>query len=358
MKTMFDSVELGQIKTNSRIVRSATYEMGGGKDGVITPLLKKIYFELTQGGVEVIITGMMGVGNNSRMEKNMIRINDDTFVANFREVADTVHSLDGKLIVQLGHCGIKSTFIDKGKHPYGPSDIEAVPGLPAKAMTKDEIKNLVLEYGIAALKCKEAGADGVQLHSAHGYLISQFLSPYFNKREDEYGDEIENRARLLFEAYNEIRVNVGDKYPVWVKINYTDMVENGLSADDSIWVCKELEKRGLDVIELSSGIAIDKHSRPSKFLKTQEDEGSYVEGALRLSAKLEIPVISTGGFRTPAIIENYLNQGNITAIALCRPFICEPGLLKRWRNGDLENPHCISCNKCYLSKQHGCVQNQ
>ncbi|MDR1482738.1 MAG: NADH:flavin oxidoreductase [Synergistaceae bacterium] len=356
MKKIFDSIKLGQLSVKNRAVRSATFERNGGENGVITPRLKERYEALASGGVGVIITGMMGIGGNSCLNKVMPKIYLEEFTEKFKEAAEAAHKFGAKVIVQLGHCGAKSTDIDRGDHPYAPSDIEAIPGKPAKALLKEEIRHLTAEFGASAAKCRSAGADGVQLHGAHGYLISQFLSPCFNKREDEYGGSVENRARFLFEAYDEVRTQVGPEYPVWVKINYSDLAEGGLSGGDCLQTCRELERRGIDAIEISSGLVPNQTA--SQPVKSEDDEGYLAEGALKISSEIGTPIISVGGYRTPSVIEDFLNKGNIEAISLCRPFICEPGLLNRWAAGDGTKARCVSCNRCYLSPNLECVLNQ
>ena len=352
MKKVFEEYILGSMVLKNRLIRSATFENGGADNGLITPLLKEIYEELAKGEVGLIITGMMGVGPNACVNSSMVKIYDDSFIDRFSEIAHAVHQMGGKIVVQLGHCGAKATVIDLGKRPFCPSKYGN-----SKEITKDEIKMLLKKYGEAALKCKMAGADGVQIHAAHGYLISQFLSPYFNKRTDEYGGDIQNRARFLFDVYDEIRSLVDEVYPVLIKINYNDLVENGLSDDECEWVCMELEKRGIDAIEISSGIGVNTESAPTQ-PNQKKIEGFFADGALNIASKVTTPVISVGGYRSLDVIEKKLNQGNISAISLCRPFIKEPFLLKRWKNGDKGKASCVSCNGCFSMPRHGCVLNK
>jgi len=348
MKRVFEECTVGNMVLKNRLVRSATFENGGADNGVITPLLKKVYEELVKGEVGLIITGMMGIGPNACVNSSMVKIYDDSFIAKFTEVTNSIHQLGGKIVVQLGHCGVKSTIIDWGDKPFCPSDYGN-----AKEISKDEMKMLLKKYGEAALKCKMAGADGVQIHAAHGYLISEFLSPYFNNRTDEYGGDIQNRTKFLFDIYDEIRSSVGENYPVLIKINYSDLVENGLNGEECAWVCMELEKRGLDAIEISSGIGVSTESTPTQ-PSQKKIEGFFADGALDVAAKVSIPVISVGGYRSIKTIEEKLNQGNIVAVSLCRPFIREPFLAKKWEKDDKAKALCVSCSMCFSMSQHGC----
>ncbi len=351
MKKIFEEIRLGNLTIKNRLVRSATFENGCGDHGYIKPELGKVYHELTGGGVGLIITGMMSASHNAGVSDNMIKIYEDSFVKDFAPIVDEVHAGGGKLVVQLGHCGAKANVIDLGSYAFAPSDIE-LGGKIAKAMTVEQIKNLVLEYGTSARKCKEAGVDGVQIHAGHGYLVSEFLSPYFNKRTDEYGGGIENRVRLLFEIYDEIRRQVGKDYPILIKINYSDLVDGGNTGKDTAYICKELEKRGIDAIEVTSGISVDPISAPTQ--PGRKEEAFFAQGALDIANQISTPVISVGGYRTPDKIEEILNVGDITAISLCRPLICQPDLPKKWQDGDLEKAKCISCSQCFGMPMHGC----
>ena len=348
MKQIFESHNLGGIQLRNRLVRSATFENGGAEDGIITPFLKELHGTLAKGQVGLIITGMMSVGPNAGISPSMAKIYDESFVEKFSEVTEAVHEQGGKIVVQLGHCGAKAAVIDWGDKPFCPSEFKK-----SKEISKDEMAMLVKYFGESAAKCKAAGADGVQIHGAHGYLVSEFLSPFFNKRADEYGGEIQNRARFLFEIYEEIRSAVGADYPVFIKINYSDLVEDSITADECAWVCAELEKRGINAVEVSSGISVSRES--SSVQGAQAGEGFFSAGGLGIAEKLSIPVFSVGGYRTTEAIEEKLNEGKLAAISLCRPFVREPNLAARWSAGDTAPSSCVSCSKCFGTAQLSCA---
>lgn len=330
MKKIFEPVSLGNLEIKNRIIRSATLTNKDCADGIILPNLKEGSAALAKGNVALIFTGMMGIGVNSCAADFMPRTYIDGFPEKLSEIVDAVHENGGKIVVQISHCGANAMVLEEGENPWAPSDITSVMGFEAKEMTLEQISRVVKDFGKAATICKEAGADGVQLHCAHGYLLSQFLSPYYNKRSDEYGGGIGNRARIVFEAYSETRKQVGDNYPVMIKINYSDLIgAEGLLPEDSTWVCKELAKRGIDAIEVSSGLALTKETRPSLKVEEGAMEGHFTEGALKLSAELTTPIISVGGYRTKEQIEHVLNEGNITAIAMSRPF-ANPMYIAHW----------------------------
>jgi 2,4-dienoyl-CoA reductase-like NADH-dependent reductase (Old Yellow Enzyme family) len=216
-------------------------------------------------------------------------------------------------------------------------------------MTILEIDKVVTAFGEAAARGKRAGFDGVQLHGAHGYLLSQFLSPFFNQRTDRYGGNLENRARLLLEVVQAVRKEVGEGYPLLVKINSEDFVENGLTADESLEVCAMLEKAGVDAIEMSGGTvyASGKYSSlRTGVAKSQESESYYREAAARYKQRIGIPLLLVGGIRSLEAAGSIVHDGVADFISLCRPLISEPDLIGRWKAGDRRPALCISCNGC------------
>lgn len=353
MKSMFDQVKVGGLELRNRLIRSATFEYAADADGRYTETFARIYGDLARGGAGAIITGMVGVDTQSRLTDSMVKAYDPAFVPGLRKLADLVHGLGAKLIVQLAHCGVKVTQLDDpnvANQPLGPSAVEVPPAKPARAMSQEEIKALADSFAMAALKCKEAGADAVQLHCAHGYLLSQFLSPFFNRRGDEYGGDIMGRGRAALEVYEAVRLAVGDDYPVWAKVNCKDFTEVGTGTEEYFRFSAELAARGLNAIELSAGLGMDAKSTSAQKVASEADEGVLAKEALALADQLDIDVVSVCGYRSPDVIESWLNRGRLAGISLCRPLITEPDLISRWQAGDRRKSRCISCNKCFRSK--------
>lgn len=345
MKKIFEEVTIGNIKSKNRLVRSATQEGLAVNDGHIGETLVDVYRNLAKGGVGIIITGMFGVDENSRAFPSMVKTYEATFVDEMKQLVDVVHKHDSKIVVQLAHDGAKASP-DKGNQPLGPSTC-TINNKSVEALSAEEIKDLVECFVEAALACKQAGADGIQIHGAHGYLLSEFLSPYFNHRTDSYGGSIQNRARIIFEIYDAIRNATGDHFPIWIKINCEDFVEGGLSFEESLWVCQELDKRGIDGIEVSGGISVSAESSPTRVIKDNDKAGTFSAYALAIAKDVKTSVISVGGYRSQGVMEHWLNQGNIDAISLCRPLICEPDLPNIWKNKTNQKSKCISCNRCF-----------
>jgi len=322
MKKIFEETTLGSLRVKNRLVRSATMMMGDADQGIATERLHKLYEELAEGGVGTIITGMIAVMDQGSVNSSMVRADLPEFIQDFSRDVKAVHNHGGRIIAQLSHCGAKA-HPTQGK-PCAPSAMDG-----AAEMTDEDRRAVAEAFGRAAAACKEAGADGVQIHGAHGYLISQYLSPCFNHRTDSYGGSLENRARFLYEVYDEIRRMVGEEYPVWIKINYRDPVEGGLTGEECVLVCRELDRRGIDGIEVSSGLAIDERSLSAQPVQGPEDEGYIREGGLAVAAAVSASVISVGGYRSLSFMEETLNAGNISAISLCRPLMADPAYIKK-----------------------------
>lgn len=346
---------IGKISLKNRVIRSATLEAALNRSGNFSEELCRIYGDLSKGGVAAIITGMMGVDENSRLFPKMADTQAENFIPELKKVCDLVHADKCACIVQISHCGLQANVLGSTDRPLAPSEMEVRPGVRTKAMTKEDIAAVVKAFAKTAARCREAGADGVQIHGAHGYLLSQFLTPVFNQRSDEYGGDIAGRGRIVLEVYDAVRKEVGPDFGVWIKINSTDGPDLSITPEEFTSICSELDKRGIDAIEVSGGLGINKKSTPSLVIKEEKDEGSFADAALALSNTIQTPVISVGGYRTLSRLEEWLNKGNIAALAMSRPLISEPDLVRRWQNGDLKKARCISCNKCFMPKgRFGC----
>jgi 2,4-dienoyl-CoA reductase-like NADH-dependent reductase (Old Yellow Enzyme family) len=229
-------------------------------------------------------------------------------------------------------------------------------------MTTDDIHRVVTAFGQAARRAKKAGFDGVQIHAAHGYLLSQFLSPAINQRTDEYGGSVENRVRIVLEVLRTIRQVVGRNYPILIKINSEDFLNNGLTVEDFLEAGAMLENAGVDAIEVSGGTFFSGRLIPSRKEITFDRDQAYFRKASRSLKKMsKVPVILVGGIRSYLLAERLVDEGVMDYIAMCRPFIREPMLIARWQSGDLRKATCISCNGCFGPARSGrgilCVQD-
>jgi 2,4-dienoyl-CoA reductase-like NADH-dependent reductase (Old Yellow Enzyme family) len=222
-------------------------------------------------------------------------------------------------------------------------------------MTLEQIRRTIEDFGQGAIRAKEAGFDGVQIHAAHGYLLSQFLSPFFNRREDEYGGSIVNRARIVLEVLRRIREGVGERFPVLIKLNSQDFMEKGLSVEEMVEVAAMLRGEGIDAIELSGGAHHSGKFMPLRIgcLELPEDEVYYGYEALRYKEKIRVPLMLVGGIRSYQVAEKIIREGLTDYVSLSRPVIREPDLINRWKSGDLRKALCKSDNRCLLSALEG-----
>jgi len=353
---LFTEKKISNLSLKNRFVRSATFEGLAEQDGSVTEKLKTLWLNLAKGDVGLIITGYTYVSHEGRQSIRMNGLMKKSQVASLKQAVDSVHQAGSKIIMQLVHVGgqVHDNLNEtRNEEIIGPSAMEhPLYKSTCREMTKNDIQNVIQNFANSALLVKKAGFDGVQIHAAHGYLINQFLSPATNKRTDEYGGSIENRSRFLIDIYKAIKTKIeeyeADGFLVTIKINSEDFVENGVSLEDSLYCAKELEKLGLDAIEISGGTPVAKRLGPSRMrINKPENEAYFRDNSKRFMEELNIPVILVGGFRSFELCEKLVEENYCDFISMSRPFVREPALVKRWQNENREKAHCVSCNRCF-----------
>jgi 2,4-dienoyl-CoA reductase-like NADH-dependent reductase (Old Yellow Enzyme family) len=356
MSELFVSTAINGMRLKNRFVRSATFEAMADDNGACEPELVNLLAELARGDVGLIITGFTFVNLIGRSRPTQTGIHTDDLIPSFTKLNTAVHKEGGKIVMQIMHAGGNSFTVPEGKQALGPSSMKMPERCPCREMTKAEISETVSDFVAAAVRAKKSGFDGVQLHGAHGYLLSQFLSPFYNKRTDEYGGTLENRARMVLECVSGIRSAVGNDYPIMIKINSDDYLEGGFSNHDMVQLAALLETEGIDAIELSGGT----HFSPAEYLFSRktgivaEDKELYFAEAARLyREKIKVPLMLVGGIRSYSVAERVINEGLADYVSLCRPLIREPHLIYRWQNGDTGRATCISCNECFTPVRSG-----
>lgn len=349
MSTPFEKITINGMSLNNRFVRSATWEGLAEKDGTVTSKLCEMMAELARNEIGLIITGYAFVSPDGQSSPQQLAAHDDFFLKGLKEMAQAVHAAGGKIALQLVHAGKFSTPELTGQTPMGPSAEENEGKQTCLAMNKDDIAAVVTAFTKAAARGKQAGFDAIQIHAAHGFLLSQFLSPAFNKRTDTYGGSLENRARLLLEVAHSVRGAVGDGYPILVKLNSEDFLEGGMTKDEAVEVAAMLEQASVDSIEFSGGTVASQELVPPRpgILKNRESEAYYRGTAKLYKQKVGIPLMLVGGIRSIEVAEELTAKGLADCISLSRPLIREPGLVKRWQAGDRRKAECISCNGCF-----------
>lgn len=363
MKNLFDKTQIKDLEIKNRFIRSATHEAMATDDGYVTEKLVKVYENLAKGGAGLIITGFAHTIKGENTSLRMLAAHDDSFIEGFKKITETVHKQDAKIILQIASSGSQAKFKIKDKLILGPSAVEHLyTKITPIEMTKENIKTLVEAFGDSALRAKKGGFDGVQIHSAHGYLLNQFLSPYYNRRQDEYGGNIENRARIIFEVYENIRKKVGNDFLVAIKINCSDfMEENGLQLEETKYICQKLDEMGIDLIEISGNVGYNQ--TPPIIFETgiAEDtsrQSYFSKYAAEIAETVKAPVSVVGGNRDFELMTKILNETQISYFSLARTLLCESDLINKWQKNPSYTPKCIACNKCWSLKGNICVFNR
>ncbi len=354
MSKLFDVGEINGMILSNRFVRSATWEGMATTDGGCTPQLSEMMATLAQGGVGLIITSHAYVSPEGQAGPWQLGIYGDDLIPGLESMTQAVHDKGAKIVMQLAHAGYFAAAKLTGKTPLAPSVVDGFAKGPRHELMLDEIQEVVSNFAAAARRAKRAGFDGVQIHSAHGYLLSQFLSPAFNRRQDRYGGEIRNRARALLEVLGSIRNMVGPNYPILIKMNCEDFIDHGLTLEDSLQVGALLAQNGIDAIELSGGVLIGGKLAPSRLgINTEDKEAYFQTAAAAFKQQVDVPLILVGGTRSFHVAERLVDEGTADYISMSRPLIREPDLVNRWISGDRSKATCLSDNMCFEPARKG-----
>jgi 2,4-dienoyl-CoA reductase-like NADH-dependent reductase (Old Yellow Enzyme family) len=334
MSKLFEQSEINGMVLRNRFVRSATWEGLATDEGKCTPELAELMSKLADGGVGLIITGHCYVHLDGKHSNLQLGIDRDELIPGLQEMVSRVHEKDGRIVAQLAYGG---AYLSRSRLEH---------------MRAEAIADLAKAFGHAAVRARKAGFDGVQIFAAHGFLLSQFLCPRYNKRADEYGGVIQNRARALLDVVRSVRSMVGESYPVLVKLNSRDLVEDGLNLEDSLLVGVMLEEAGIDAVELSGGLLNLPNLMRSKS-EDEEEEAFFEAEGRAFKKRINIPLILVGGIRSLQTAERLVREGAADYISMSRPFIREPDLINRWKSGDIRKAACISCNNCVEEVKKG-----
>lgn len=377
MSKLFEPSKIGKMELKNRFVHSATYEVMAKESGEVTDELVKRYRFIAKGDTALIIPGYMYVHSSGRAYKAQTGIHKDTLIPGLKQVVDTVHNEGGKVAFQLVHAGRQTTKDVAGVTPMGPSakGRDTVNFVKPREMTEEDISMVTNAFGKAAMRAVEAGADGVQIHAAHGYLVNQFLSPFFNKRKDAWGGSDENMFRFFKEVYMEIKRSVPEDFPILVKLNTHDYTPGeGVTPQLAVKYANWLGELGIDAIEVSCGTALYSFMNECRGEVPIEElvsglpwwqksigrvmlnkmkgnfdleEGYNLEPAEMIKhVRKDITLMVVGGFRRMEHMLEAINRGVADFISMSRPFIREPFIVKKIKEGKADRVSCISCNKC------------
>ena len=386
----FTPGRIGTLNIKNRLVRSATFENAATSRGEVTDDLVDLYRDLAKGGIGLIITGIACVYSKA-VAPHQTRIDDDRYIEGLQRISNVAREVasDCRIMAQLHHPGRQVMDLSAGLPPMPPALIahlqraQQVPQMPEgqhveieptapsavpdllfhrtpRALTVEEIEEIVEAYAEGIRRVEEAGFDGVQLHAAHGWLLSSFLSPHTNRRDDRYGGSTENRTRIICEIYERARKRVDADFPILIKINATDFIPGGTDTDEAAEVAAILAQAGLAAIETSGGMweAVTRSRDELGWLpvmipearvgiKTKEQEAYFLDGAKAVRRKIKAPVILVGGMRSIGRIEEVIQSGAADFVSMSRPLIRQPDLPNLWLTGEgPDRAACISCNAC------------
>ena len=384
MSVLFDPYRIGPLEVTNRFVRSATFEGRADGQGGVTPDTLSFYDRLAQGELGTIITGIMYVRQDGKGSPLSLGIDRDDLLPGLRELATTIKSDGSRAIFQLHHAGGQAFKRVTGGPPRSASSdqrgrMERMMMGGRQPLTVGELQDVATAFVRAAERAREAGADGVQLHAAHGYLLSEFLSPAFNSRGDAYGASDEGRYRLLGEIVTATRAAVGEDFALMVKMNIDDGVpppamSPTLAATYAAWMVRD----GIDCLELSAGGGVAPYvlvrgehhhedfasmapwpfSRALRRSFEASPQPPFIEaynapGAATVKASLgELPLALVGGMRTLPVMEDCVASGTADLISLSRPLVREPGLVAKYAADPATVPSCISCSRCLAACFH------
>ncbi len=320
------------VNLKNRIAKSAMSDSLGDGTGHPSAGQKRLYRRWAEGGVAVAIIGEVQVSPRYAEKPGNLVLDGKSDLGRFRQLAQQGGQNGTSLWLQLGHAG--ALAYAQTSAPRGPSALD-LPGLRCAEMTLDEIHHLPLEFATTARFAQQAGFGGVQIHAAHGFLLSQFLSPLFNQRSDHYGGAIANRMRLLLEILAATRAAVGPGFPIAVKLNSSDQLEDGLSEDDAIKVVTALDRSSVDLIDISGGT----YFPGAKAASDGAGGGPYfIDFAKRARAVTRKPLMLTGGFKTRAQALAAVAGGAVDIVGLARALVLEPTLPDLWKMDQKPEP--------------------
>lgn len=328
MKTIFDETRLGALRLKNRVFRSATWMAMTDESGLVNDELVNYYGQLAAGGVGTIITGITSVYERDAEVSEGAKFYDDRFIAGHRLLTDAVHRHDCRLFLQ-------TAMID----------------YPVDAIPTEEVERIITAFGDAAHRAEQAGYDGVQIHAAHFFYLSKFVSPLLNHRTDRFGGSVERRAQILLDILRDMRSKTSGTFSVIIKMNCSDRYPGGVGLEDFLTTARMLADAGIDAIEMSA------NGTSVAGIRAGVNEASFLPAARALAETVSVPVILVGGLRSLDTMNGILNDTRIEYLSLSRPLIREPQLLQRWLSGDTTPARCVSCNACYQTPRHQCIFN-
>lgn len=343
---LFSPIRIGGMALQNRCVMPPMGTNLGNRDATVSEANLAYIKRQAQSGVGLVISEIIGVHPTGTVG---IGAYDDRFIPGLKKYADAVHEAGAKVAMQLHHAGREAFYQLKKGTAMGPSAVPSlVYGVAPKEMTQDDIRMIIDAFGQAAARAREAGFDAVEIHGAHGYLLTQFLSAISNQREDEYGGSFSNRARFIIEVIHEVRKRIGQDVPILLRVSAEEYIKNGYTVDELQGILPELVSAGVDAIHASIGT----HGSPGGITSAppEFEPGWNVWRAKKIKEVVAIPVIAVGRFNDPRLADEVIERGDADMVAFGRQQLADPDYLKKAREGRFGDIRlCIACNQ-------GCIE--
>jgi 2,4-dienoyl-CoA reductase-like NADH-dependent reductase (Old Yellow Enzyme family) len=356
MSRLFEAFKINTLSIRNRFVRSATVDNLGEKLKVSQRQLD-FYRELTLGEAGLIISSGLFPSLDGQAAPGQLGIHDDSMIPELSKLVDVVHQNGGKIAAQLMHAGWFGNPDVSGCEVVGPSAmVNPTNNLKVRELSSDEVFEYVEDFVQAAGRAVEAGFDAVQVHGAHGWFVSSFLSPVTNLRQDDWGGTMEKRAHFVTRVIQGIRQITGPDFPILIKLGLKDYHPKGKKVAEGIASALACIEAGLDALEISEGI----EEEPFHHIRLEAKSPYYLEEFREARRAISKPLILVGGMRELTDIRDVVDGGTADAVSLCRPFIMDQHIVRKFRLGLIFKSECISCNRC-IEEMHNrnlhCVFN-
>jgi 2,4-dienoyl-CoA reductase-like NADH-dependent reductase (Old Yellow Enzyme family)/thioredoxin reductase len=349
LPSLFSPIKIKSLELVNRVVMPPMGTNLGNPDGTVSEANLAYLKRRARGGAGLIITEITSVHPSGCVISNQLGIYDDRFIPGLKKIADAVHAAGTKVCLQLHHAGRESLYLLQQGKALAPSAVRSlVFGLTPREMTIDEIQEIIASFGAAAARAREAGFDAVEVHGAHGYLLTQFLSALSNRRHDEYGGSLINRSRFIIEVLQEVRKRVGPDFPISLRLSVEECIKDGYTFEDIQPILPNLVKAGTDILHASLGT----HGSPGGITSAscEYPPGFNVWRAKKLKEAVGLPVIAVGRFTDPSLANEVIARGEADLVAFGRQHLADPDFLVKAREGRAEDIRkCIACNQ-------GCIE--
>jgi 2,4-dienoyl-CoA reductase-like NADH-dependent reductase (Old Yellow Enzyme family) len=368
VRRLLEPADLGPLRVRNRIIRAGTSETMALRDGEVSDALVGLYATLARNAVGAIFTGHLFCHERGRYARNQTGVDRDALIPGLRRLVDAVHAAGGVILAQVAHAGSQSRAAEVA--PLAPSAVpNALTGRPVPAAADREIEQAIEAFATGARRAIEAGFDGVHIHGANGYLISEFLSPLTNRRDDSWGGDTQRRSRFAVEVVRAVRAQVPREKALTMKLGVVDAPAGGLALETAIGTARAVAAEGLDALEISCGVmeaasdsarqyvAVDGRRAADdlllhRLLSAPADEAYFVPWTRRVREAVGVAVVAVGGMRHTETMERVLASGDADFVAMARPFIREPDIARQIVEGRTGLVDCTSCNLCLMHEGH------